>query len=97
MLRTAGRGAWRVVRTGAYRRGMRAVERQTAGDDVTPLANVLAQFPGRWVAVDRRTNEPRAAADTPDKLAVEIRRLGLRNVTVVRAPDPSEPELVGLG
>jgi hypothetical protein len=61
------------------------------------LASVLAESAGMWVAVDRTTNEPRAMADSPYKLAAEIRRRGLRNVAVVRAPDPSEPELVGLG
>lgn len=61
------------------------------------LASFLAELPGRWVAVSRTTNEPVAAADSPDKLAIEIRERKLTNVTVVRAPDPSEPELVGLG
>lgn len=61
------------------------------------LSSVLAESAGKWVAVDRATNEPRAMADSPYKLAAEIRRRGLRNVAVVRAPDPSEPELVGLG
>lgn len=62
-----------------------------------PLGSVLAEVPGLWVAVDRVTNEPRAVADTPDKLTMKIREQRLRNITVVRAPDPSEPELVGLG
>lgn len=61
------------------------------------LSSVLAESAGKWVAVDRATNEPRAMADSPYELAAEIRRRGLRNVAVVRAPDPSEPELVGLG
>ena len=61
------------------------------------LASVLAESAGKWVAVDRITNEPRAMADSPYKLSAEIRRRGLRNIAVVRAPDPSEPELVGLG
>ncbi len=61
------------------------------------LADVLAQAPGKWVAVDRNTNEARLIADSPYELAAEIRRRGLTNVAVVRAPDPSEPELVGLG
>ncbi len=65
--------------------------------DRTALAAVLAELPGRWVAVSRTTNQPVAAADSPDKLAIEIRERRLTNVTVVRAPDPSEPELVGLG
>ena len=61
------------------------------------LSAVLAEVSGTWVAVDRGTNEPRAVADSPYALAAEIRSRGLRNVAVVRAPDPSEPELVGLG
>ncbi len=65
--------------------------------DRTPLSVVLAQSAGKWVAVDRGTNEPRLLADSPYELAAEIRRRGLKNVAVVRAPDPSEPELVGLG
>jgi len=61
------------------------------------LSAVLAELAGKWVAVDRTTNELRLVADTPYALAAEIRSRGLRNVAVVRAPDPSEPELVGLG
>lgn len=61
------------------------------------LSTTLAGVPGKWVAVDRVTNEPRVMADSPYELAAEIRRQGLRNVAVVRAPDPREPELVGLG
>jgi hypothetical protein len=61
------------------------------------LADVLAEGAGQWVAVDRKTNKPMAMADSPYKLAAEIKRRGLTNVAVVRAPDPSEPELVGLG
>lgn len=61
------------------------------------LAGALAQAAGKWVAVDRSTNELRAVSDSPYELAAEIRRRGIRNVAVVRAPDPTEPELVGLG
>jgi hypothetical protein len=53
--------------------------------------------PGKWVAVDRDTNEPRMVADSPHELAAEIRSSGIGNVAVVRAPGPDEPELVGLG
>lgn len=62
-----------------------------------PLSEVLAECAGHWVAVDRTTNEARAVADTPYALASMIREKRLRNVAVVRAPDPQEPELVGLG
>lgn len=65
--------------------------------DRVPLSRVLAESAGKWVAVDRSTNQLRLIADSPYALAAEIRRSGLRNVAVVRAPDPSEPELVGLG
>lgn len=65
--------------------------------DRVALSSVLAEIPGKWVAVDRTTNEPRLMADSPYELAAEIRGQRLRNVAVVRAPDPSEPELVGLG
>lgn len=63
----------------------------------TPLHDVLGEYAGRWVALDRSTNEPRAVADTPDELVAEIHRQGLENIAVVRARDLSEPELVGLG
>lgn len=63
----------------------------------TPLSTVLAQAPGCWMAVDRTTNEPRAVSDSPYELMAQIRQQKLTNIAVVRAPDPSEPELVGLG
>lgn len=62
-----------------------------------PLSEVLRDFAGQWVAVDRLTGEPQAAANDPYKLAAELRSRQIKNVAVVRAPDPSEPELVGLG
>jgi hypothetical protein len=49
------------------------------------------------MAVDRTTNEPRAVSDSPYELMAQIRQQNLTNIAVVRAPDPSEPELVGLG
>jgi len=67
------------------------------GDARFGLATTLGQCAGKWVAVDRTTNEPRAVADSPFELSAEVSRRGLRNVAVVRAPDPTEPELVGLG
>ena len=62
-----------------------------------PLAEVLVGLGGCWVAVDRRTNEPRAVAKTPYELSAKLRAERITGVAVVRAPDPSEPELVGLG
>lgn len=56
-----------------------------------------AEVPGCWVAVDRITGEPVAVSSSPYTLAAELRSRQIKNVAVVRAPDPSEPELVGLG
>lgn len=61
------------------------------------LADALRGFAGKWVAVDRRTGEAVDAAETPHALSARIREKCLRNVAIVRAPDSSEPELVGLG
>lgn len=68
-----------------------------AMSDRQGLAKVLRECAGQWVAVDRETNELRATAESPYALAAELRDKGLRNVAIVRAPDPQEPELVGLG
>lgn len=62
-----------------------------------PLSQVLAECAGSWIAVDRATNVLQAAAPTADALALQVRDKRLRNVAVLRAPDPLEPELVGLG
>lgn len=62
-----------------------------------PLSSVMGEVPGCWVAVDRRTGEPRATADSPYELARIIRSRQITGVAVVRAPDSNEPELVGLG
>ena len=61
------------------------------------LSSVLREFSGQWVAVDRVTGEPKAAAATPYELARDLRSRRIKNVAIVRAPDPREPELVGLG
>ena len=62
-----------------------------------PPSSVLREVPGCWVAVDRTTGEPVEVADSPYELARRLRSHQVKNVAVVRAPDPSEPELVGLG
>lgn len=62
-----------------------------------PLSRVLAECAGNWIAVDRATNALLAAAPSADALAIAVREQRLRNVAVMRAPDPTEPELVGLG
>lgn len=74
-----------------------ATYQRARGQKKVPLSEVFAQCAGNWVAVDRVTGEPRAAARTADELAAHLRSHQIRNVSMVRAPDPSEPEMVGLG
>lgn len=62
-----------------------------------PLAETLREFAGSWVAIDRHSGQAVAAADTPYALSAQIRDRGLKDVAIVRAPDETEPELVGLG
>lgn len=62
-----------------------------------PLSSVIREVPGCWVAIDRKTGEPVATADSPYELARVLRSGQITGVAVVRAPDASEPELVGLG
>lgn len=65
--------------------------------DRVGLASVLAQVPGKWVAIDLETNELRVVADTPTQLVAEVRRSRITDIGVVRAPERDEPQLVGLG
>ena len=84
---------WQILRrlrpSARYRRGMETAQRS--------LSAVLAEVPGCWVAIDRATNEAREMAATPYELSAKVRQRGLVGVAIVRAPDPTEPELVGLG
>jgi hypothetical protein len=57
----------------------------------------LERYPGKYVAIDMKTDEVVAAADTPQDLHEEIQRRGLRNVATMRAPTPDEPLFVGPG
>jgi hypothetical protein len=54
------------------------------------LEEVKAQAPGKWIAVDRDTNEPRFYADSRWELSSAIHDLQLRNVAVIKSPDPTE-------
>jgi hypothetical protein len=57
----------------------------------------LERYPGKYVAIDMRTDEVVAVADTPQDLHEEIHRRGLKNVATMRAPTPDEPLFVGPG
>jgi hypothetical protein len=61
------------------------------------LDQAFSECPGQWVAVDRRTGTVVAARPSPYELSAALRGSAIRNVDVVRAPDYSEPEMVGFG
>ncbi len=67
------------------------------GTQARSLSSVLREMRGCWVAVDRVTGEPLEAADSLYELARRLRSRQIWNLAVMRAPDPSEPELVGPG
>lgn len=55
----------------------------------------LELYPGKYVAIDMKTDEVVVAADTPQELEAEIKARGLKNVAAMRAPTPDEPLFVG--
>jgi len=57
----------------------------------------LERYPGKYVAIDMRTDEVVIAADTPQELEAEIHAEGVRHIAVMRAPTEDEPLLVGPG
>jgi hypothetical protein len=57
----------------------------------------LERYPGKYVAIDMKTDEVVLVADTPQALEAEIRSNGLRNVAVMRAATPDEPLFVRPG
>lgn len=55
----------------------------------------LERYPGKYVAIDMRTDEVVLAADTPQELEAMIRTQDIRDVMVMRAPTEDEPLFVG--
>jgi hypothetical protein len=51
------------------------------------VEEVKSQAPGKWIAVDRDTNEPRYYADSRWELSAAIHELQLRNIAVIKSPD----------
>lgn len=69
----------------------------TGSEEVAPvpLADLLRQHPGQWVAVKR--GEVVEAAESPGLLVQRLHDREIRDATIVRAPFLNEPDLVGLG
>jgi hypothetical protein len=57
----------------------------------------LERHPGKYVAIDVRTDEVVLVADSPRELHEAIQSRGLRHVATMRAPREDEPLFVGPG
>jgi hypothetical protein len=54
-------------------------------------------YEGKVVAIDLRTDDVVASADTPEELMTIIRERDLTHAALVRVPRADEPLRVGLG
>ncbi|MDP9404414.1 MAG: hypothetical protein M3P85_14070 [Actinomycetota bacterium] len=61
------------------------------------LEEAFTQCAGHFIAVDRRTGHVVAAKASPYELSAHLKANRIHGVDVMRAPDPSEPEVVGIG
>lgn len=59
------------------------------------LAEELRQCAGQWVAL--KAGHVVDARETPYELVMALHERGIADATVLRAPAPGEPELVGFG
>lgn len=59
------------------------------------LHRTLEGLDGKWVAL--RGDEVVLANESPYELAAELRRRGIRDVSIIRAPGTDEPEMVAFG
>jgi hypothetical protein len=68
----------------------------TERDSSNPsIASIQGEYPGAWVAL--KNGQVVEARPTPYELIGVLHERGIKNTTVIRVPDPNEPELVGLG
>lgn len=69
----------------------------TEHDDHLRLQEAFDECAGRWVAIDRRTGRVVDVADSPYELSARIKSNRVTGVDILRAPEHSEPEVVGFG
>lgn len=60
-----------------------------------PLPQILEGLEGFYVAI--KNGEAVEVARTLEKLGENLRRRGIRDASILRAPERGEPELVGVG
>lgn len=68
---------------------------ESQGNRAVDLSEALRTCPGKWIAL--RHGEMVEVRDTPYALVQALHERDITDATIIRAPDASEPELVGLG
>jgi hypothetical protein len=76
-------------------RRMRGKTVSTNHNSQKSIADIQNEYPGSWVAF--KGGDVVAAAHTPYQLVADLHSRRIENSTIVRIPDPQEPELVGWG
>jgi hypothetical protein len=94
VLMLTGIRRWWRARTWGYRLAMREPPGRH-GVSPLDLSEALRSCPGKWVAL--RQGKMVEVRDTPYALVQALHERDIADATIIRAPDPSEPELVGLG
>lgn len=61
----------------------------------TSFRGLLDGFDGQWVAI--ADGKVVAASESPYKLVAELRRRGIDDAGIIRAPGIEEPEMVAFG
>ena len=59
------------------------------------MVGLLHEVPSKWVAI--RRGEIVEARDTFDQVILALHERDITDATVLRSPDPREPETVGFG
>lgn len=59
------------------------------------LAQQLRECAGKWVAL--KAGHVVDVRETPYELLMALQERGIHDTTILRAPAPNEPELVGFG
>lgn len=88
--------AWLWQRLQGYRQP-RVTPEKRKSHRLEPVRTVglLHAVPGKWVAI--RNGEIVEVRDTFDQVIMALHERGIADATVLRSPDPREPETVGVG
>ena len=89
-------GLWRRLNLKGYRQPRVTPEKRKI-HRLEPVRTVrlLHDVPGKWVAI--RDGEIVEVRDTFDQVIMALHERDITDATVLRSPDPREPETVGAG